>query len=182
MWVQGCSLGCPGCFNRHLWPEDGATDVAGQQLLERILSIKDIEGITFLGGEPFEQADALAWLAARVRQEGLSVMTFTGFSLAELSKRGPAAHELLQETDLLVDGRYVAALPDHNRPWVGSTNQQFHFLTNRYRHLKNRLGEVPDRIEIRFDVNGAIFINGMAGTRAMTAIKRAVADPARGSR
>jgi anaerobic ribonucleoside-triphosphate reductase activating protein len=45
----------------------------------------------------------------------------------------PAAAELLEHTDVLVDGPYVRELPDTERRWVGSTNQRVHFLSDRYR-------------------------------------------------
>ncbi len=68
-------------------------------------------------------------------------MTFTGYEHETL--RDARRHDwddLLDVTDLLVDGPHVAARPDRERPWVGSTNQRFHFLTPRYRHLEAQLG------------------------------------------
>lgn len=172
LWVQGCSLACAGCFNTHLWPQ-GGRKVAAAELLERILDSPGIEGVTFLGGEPFEQADALAWLAARVRREGLSVMSFSGYTIEELWDRGSGTQALLAETDLLVDGRYVASRPDTVRPWVGSTNQRLHFLSHRYVHLKQGLETIRDRLEIRIEPGGSVFINGMADKAALAAVRRA---------
>ena len=174
LWVQGCSLACPGCFNTHLWSANGGRRVPAERILSEILAVDGIEGVTFLGGEPFEQAEALAWLAERLRREGLSVMTFTGYWLGDLPSRGPAAASLLAESDLLVDGPYDLKRPDHVRPWVGSTNQRFHFLSSRYAHLADRLETLPDRLEVRIEPGGNVFLNGMADKHALTAIRRAV--------
>jgi anaerobic ribonucleoside-triphosphate reductase activating protein len=79
LWVQGCPIRCPGCFNPSTWSKSGGYDVTVEELEARILDASNIEGVTFLGGEPFEQAEALSDLGYRVRQVGLSVMTFTGY-------------------------------------------------------------------------------------------------------
>lgn len=134
----------------------------------RILEVPDIEGVTFLGGEPFEQAEALAELGRRVQGAGLSVMTFTGYvleAIRESSRQG--WHDLLDVTDLLLDGPYVRDLTDTSRPWVGSSNQRFHFLTPRYRHLEQELSNIPNRLEIRLQPDGRILVNGLASTQTL---------------
>ncbi|MFD6415280.1 4Fe-4S single cluster domain-containing protein [Streptomyces sp. NPDC060194] len=168
VWTQGCSLRCPGCFNPHLWGARGgqrrvAADLASEALREA--RERRIEGVTLLGGEPFEQADACAAFAAEVRAAGLSVMVFTGYDLEFLEGAGrpSGAAELLARTDLLVDGRYCADLPDRRRPWVGSTNQRFHFLTRRYAYLEAALTTLPDRVEVRVSPSGDVVVNGWAG-------------------
>lgn len=176
VWVHGCSIRCPGCFNAHLWPERPAGHSTAR-LADEILSVPGIEGVTFLGGEPFEQAAGLADLADRVRPHGLSVMTFTGHRLEELRARGDAAVDaLLDGTDLLVDGPYDRDRPDLVRPWVGSTNQRFHFLTERYRHLDAWIsgGANGDKLEVRIGVDGRVFVNGMASPRQLRAVRQAV--------
>ena len=163
LWVQGCSIRCPGCFNPHSWPAEGGTELAWEVLAERIRATKGIEGLTLLGGEPFDQAASLAPLAAAVQAAGLGVMTFTGHTLEALRDAGrPAWDALLAATDLLVDGPYRADLPERRRPWVGSANQRFHFLTPRYGHLEARLEELPDRLEIRIASDGTTQVNGFA--------------------
>lgn len=147
-------------------------DIAGQAIGSRA------QGITLLGGEPFEQADGLARLAAIVRDRGMSVMVFSGFYLRELlqsRERGVAA--LLAQTDLLVDGPYVADQPDRQRPWVGSTNQGFHFLTDRYRHLEHELPSVSDRIEVRVSASGRVSVNGWAGVQQLDELLSDVTAP-----
>ncbi|WP_261766179.1 4Fe-4S single cluster domain-containing protein [Kocuria flava] len=167
VWIQGCSIRCRGCFNPHMWARTGGRPVAALQLAEEA-DRSDVEGITLLGGEPFEQAEGLAALAEAVRVGGLSVMTFTGFLREDLETRAArgdtSVRRLLEATDLLVDGPYDRARPDLARPWVGSTNQRFHFLTPRYAHLRNRLGACNDRLEVRVTAEGQVSVNGWAAS------------------
>src|SRR3954453_9682468 len=125
VWVQGCSVHCPGCFNPHLWAFRGGQGMTATQLTAHVLN-SGSSGLTLLGGEPFDQAGPLAEVARGVRASGRTVMTFTGYSLEQLTAavdggRGDVA-ALLGQTDLLVDGPYLKDRPDTARPWVGSTN------------------------------------------------------------
>lgn len=164
VWVQGCSIRCPGCFNPHLWSTHGGNGIDAADLAERALAVPGIDGVTLLGGEPFEQARPLADFASRVAAHGLSVMTFSGFTYHELSGVGApdGAAELLCATDLLVSGPFLSDRPDPRRPWVGSTNQEFHFLTDRLRHVEAELLDLPDRIEVRVAASGEVIVNGWA--------------------
>lgn len=122
------------------------------------------EGVTLLGGEPFDQAESFADFAERVRDAGLTVMAFTGHYLKHLQGADApvGAADLLAETDLLVDGPYLADHVDLSRPWVGSTNQRFHFLSDRYAALEAELHTTGDRIEVRVSSSGEIAVNGWA--------------------
>ena len=164
VWVQGCSIRCPGCFNPHLWGAKGGTGIGAAELAERALAVPGIDGVTLLGGEPFEQARPLADFASRLAAQGLSVMTFSGFTYRELNGAGApdGAAELLSATDLLVSGPYLSGQPDFRRPWVGSTNQEFRFLTDRLRHVEAELADLPDRIEVRVAASGEVTVNGWA--------------------
>ena len=90
----------------------------------------DVDGLTLLGGEPFEQAASCGALARLVRATGRSVMVFTGYVREELERR-PDARALLAETDLLVDGPFDRTRPERTRRWIGSENQRIHHLTPR---------------------------------------------------
>jgi anaerobic ribonucleoside-triphosphate reductase activating protein len=166
LWVQGCSIRCPGCFNPHSWAADGGDPVGWPELarvVREAAAAHDIEGLTLLGGEPFDQAGPLAALAEAVQAGGLSVMTFTGHVLEDLRAAGREAWDrLLAATDLLVDGPYMAERPERHRPWIGSENQRFWFLTERYSHLAGDLETVPNRLEIRISPSGDVAINGFA--------------------
>lgn len=129
LWLQGCPLRCAGCCNPEYLPFKGGEEFAIETLVEEITLAQrehGIEGISLLGGEPTAQPNC-AMLAERVRSLGLSVMVYSGYTLAELKD-----HPLLAFTDILVDGPYDRTLPEAKRRWVGSSNQQVHFLTPRY--------------------------------------------------
>ena len=162
LWVQGCSLRCPACCNPHLWHQRPARLARPAEIAEEMLAAPGIEGVTLLGGEPFEQAAPLAELARLVREAGMSVMVFSGYTLAELRAR-PRAAALLARVDLLVDGRYEEARRVTDRRWIGSSNQEVHVLSDRYRHLDEPRGGAWDDganvIELRLR-GSEITING----------------------
>jgi anaerobic ribonucleoside-triphosphate reductase activating protein len=132
VWVQGCSLGCPGCFNPGTHPFSGGEPVAAAALADRIAALADkVEGLTISGGEPLQQRAGLLELLRRVRrQTALSVLVFTGFTWEEVQAM-PEADGLLACMDVLIAGRYD---PGQRlaRDLRGSANKTVHFLTNRY--------------------------------------------------
>jgi anaerobic ribonucleoside-triphosphate reductase activating protein len=128
LWLQGCSLRCPGCWNADTWSHAPRRMMTTLEVLALIGD--DVEGVTLTGGEPFEQADALVPLLDAVRARGLSVMVFTGHELDELTR--DAATAMRDRCDVLVSGRYVATQRSLDLAWRGSSNQQVHFLTGRY--------------------------------------------------
>ncbi|WP_042462785.1 4Fe-4S single cluster domain-containing protein [Neobacillus dielmonensis] len=161
--VQGCPIHCPGCAVPFTWSTKGGYEITVSELAERIMAGPKVEGITFLGGEPFEQAAGLAELGGILKEAGLSVMTFSGYLLEDiLAANRQDWNELLRVTDLLVDGPFRKDLRDLSRPWVGSSNQRYHFLTERYVDLKDRLGNIPNRLEVTLKPDGRVFTNGMA--------------------
>jgi anaerobic ribonucleoside-triphosphate reductase activating protein len=88
--------------------------------------------VTVTGGEPLEQADATIALARGCRSNGLSVVVFTGFTLAAIRRGRPRlAAALAEHVDVLVAGPYVARrrLAAGLR---GSDNQRVHLLSGRY--------------------------------------------------
>ncbi len=162
LWVQGCSLGCPGCFNPGTHTAAGPeTPVA--ELVDRIIAEGEaIEGLTVSGGEPFEQPDGLFGLLDGVRAAAprLSVLVFSGFAIEEIRAR-PRGADILALIDVLIDGRYVAG-ERLGRGLRGSANQRIQLLSQRY-----TLAEVeatPDG-EVRIGPDGGLVISGVAPLR-----------------
>ena len=159
IWVQGCSRHCKGCQAVHTWAHDKGDLYNAEDIIKDILKQKSkIEGVTFLGGEPFEQAEALGIIAERVKEKGLSVVCFTGGKLEEL-RENPSNKKLLDNIDLLIDGEFIEELTDYSRPWCGSSNQRYHFLTDRYN--EDIFTKYKNKVEVNISKNGQIFINGM---------------------
>jgi anaerobic ribonucleoside-triphosphate reductase activating protein len=139
VWFQGCSLRCPGCMAQTMNDDDAHEAWTPAALADRICRLAGIEGITLSGGDPFDQPpEALcAFTEAIRRHSDLTIMVFTGRTLAQLRRQLPPAlaERLLATIDLLVDGPYVEELNDGSL-WRGSSNQEIHFLTPRYAHLR----------------------------------------------
>ncbi|WP_246140883.1 4Fe-4S single cluster domain-containing protein [Bacillus marasmi] len=165
IWVQGCPIQCKGCGVPWTWSDSGGKLIDVEGIFRKItesVSENGIEGITFLGGEPFAQAKSLAILAKKCKEIGLSIMTFTGYTIEKIRKENNANWiELLNQTDLLIDGPFLETKLDLSRPWVGSSNQRYHFLTERYRHLEGKVSTIPNRLEVRISNRGIVEINGM---------------------
>jgi anaerobic ribonucleoside-triphosphate reductase activating protein len=153
VWAQGCSIRCEGCCNPHLFTHSGGERLDVGALVARIARVEGIEGLTVLGGEPFDQPDALAELCEGVKARGLSVMVFTGFTLEQLHGKRALSH-----IDILVDGPYLQQLPEKQRRWVGSSNQRIHFLTERGRADEGRFA-AANSVEIRLK-RGELSVNG----------------------
>jgi anaerobic ribonucleoside-triphosphate reductase activating protein len=164
LWLQGCSIRCPGCCNPHLFEPSGGARVPAAALLADMRRVRaQIEGLTVLGGEPFDQSEALLPVLRGARDLGLSVVVFSGFTLEELRVRKEAAvRDALGTIDVLVDGRYDATRPETERLWVGSTNQRFHYFTGRYSRAIERPGpgEPLRSVEVRLDPDGRLRANG----------------------
>ena len=165
VWVQGCNKRCPGCCNPSYLKIVERDIVTAQSVLISLLEAQvefGLEGVTLLGGEPFLQAQGLAVIAQGAQQHGMSVMAFTGYTLQELHELVlPGTDELLQFTDVLVDGPYVAKMPDSHRNWVGSTNQRFHYFSSRYdQTIETSATGVERATEWRVRADGSVVING----------------------
>lgn len=156
IWFQGCSRHCKGCWAKATWDFDSGKELDTEDILNDILKTPNIEGVTFLGGEPFEQFKALLELAKGVKKNGLSILCFTGNKMEDIQKYYP---EILQYIDILIDGEYKENEKDFSRPWVGSKNQRYFFLSNRYD--ESILNDYKNKLEVNIQKNGLIFINGM---------------------
>lgn len=163
---------CPGCCNPEMLDDRLANQRPVAALLDEALAA-NVEGLSFLGGEPFYQAEGFAELAEGAQDAGLSVMVFTGYTLAELeASEDPHAAQLLAHTDLLVDGRYDETKRTQARRWIGSENQVLHFLTSRY-DPEDPQFSAPNTLEIRM-VGTRITLNGFPvdGARTDVAFRR----------
>lgn len=169
LWFQGCPLRCPGCCNPEFLPFQGGEEWSIEDMTKAIRQAQShagIEGISLLGGEPFAQAAAAAEIARFAQSLGLSVMVYTGYWLEELQARpDPATRQLLDATDLLVDGPYRRELPETQRRWIGSRNQRLHFLTPRYRP-DDPCWLKPNTLEVRLNAQGELIINGFPAGKA----------------
>lgn len=135
IWVQGCSIRCKGCWNAEMWGFEDKTILSVQELLSKIENEKElIEGITLLGGEPLDQFEEVTELLQKCRKIGLSTMLFTGYEMEEITQKKMTY--ILENTDILVTGRYDQTKRTMNHQWIGSTNQTINFLSTRYSNFE----------------------------------------------
>ena len=163
LWLQGCPLRCAGCCNPEFLPFHGGETFAIATLLAEI-DAAPVEGISLLGGEPISQAEGASMLAAEVQRRGLSVMLYSGYTLAELRAMNADVSALLAATDILVDGPYDRNQPETQRRWIGSANQVVHFFTDRYR-ADDPCWTKPNTLEIRV-APGSMNVNGFPAAEA----------------
>ena len=124
-FVQGCPHHCKGCHNPESHDPAGGYDITVSEVFEQIMENPNLTGVTFSGGEPFEQVDAMLELARLVKGAGLTLMSYSGYTLEELKARHDAAtDELLGMLDILVDGRLVEPLRNLTLIYRGSENQR----------------------------------------------------------
>jgi anaerobic ribonucleoside-triphosphate reductase activating protein len=126
VFVQGCPHHCTGCHNPQTHPFEGGTTMDTAALLEKIRSNPLLDGVTFSGGEPFCQAEALAALGAHIRKMGLNIMTYTGYTFEYLFEHRHEQHygDLLSVTDWLVDGPFLEEQKSYQLRFKGSANQR----------------------------------------------------------
>jgi anaerobic ribonucleoside-triphosphate reductase activating protein len=174
VWVQGCGQRCPGCFNPGFLPREGGRRVGVGEVTGWIVAANrsadgPIEGVTFSGGEPLDQAEPLAAVARAARTLGLGILVFTGYSRAELEEgREPVWRELIQCCDLLVAGPYAQDRPGAHS-LLASGNQELIHVTDRYR---GALGSgLRKQTEFRIAADGSTRITGFPQTALLAAIK-----------
>lgn len=131
VFAQGCPHHCVGCHNVGTHDFDGGTVAEIQTILREIDKNPLLSGVTFSGGEPFCQAEGFYELAREIKNRGLHIVTFSGYTYEELqelattqTQEGTAIQNLLDLTDLLIDGRFELALKDLTLCFRGSQNQR----------------------------------------------------------
>jgi len=127
VFVQGCDKACEGCHNQEALDPRGGAELTVDEIMAEMLSNPLTDGLTLTGGEPFLQAGECAALAAFAREKGLNVWTYSGYTFEELlniSKTDPAVSQLLELSNVLIDGRFVLAQRSLSIKWRGSRNQR----------------------------------------------------------
>lgn len=127
VFAQGCKHRCPGCHNPETHSFDGGTLVTVDSIIDQAKKNPLLDGITFSGGEPFEQAEAFAVLAKEAKKLNLNIVTYTGYTyeyIVENFLNFSGWEALLNETDILVDGRYEEDKRNLLLKFRGSENQR----------------------------------------------------------
>lgn len=158
LWLQGCSLGCPHCFNPDTHSISSGHQVSVYNLAAQISELASrVQGLTITGGEPLQQATPLLQLLENVRSRtSLSIILFSGFTWNEIRRLGTWPR-ISHTVDVVIAGRY-----EHDQRvangMIGSANKTTHFLTDRYSELD--LAKVPVS-EVIIERDGTLSISGM---------------------
>ncbi len=172
VYFQGCSVGCRSCWNRDshafVGQERSIAEVVGWVLC--VHGESALEGVTFSGGEPMQQADALLGLIESLhdRLPGLSFGMYSGYSEQELASglywcRSKLPQRAKQEIwrvirrrlDFAVLGRYVASRPS-SLPLRTSANQKLALFSGRYREQDFE----PQEVEVHITAHGLVQLTG----------------------
>ena len=135
LFVSGCTNRCKNCFQPQTWDfcYGEPFDEDAENRILSLLSPEYINGLTVLGGEPFEPQNqrSLLLFIKRVRAAypNKNIWAYSGFTYEEMLTPGAhpnceATEELLSLLDVLVDGRYVDELKDISLRFRGSRNQR----------------------------------------------------------
>jgi anaerobic ribonucleoside-triphosphate reductase activating protein len=156
VWMQGCTLGCPGCFNPTTHDAAGGREVTVDEIAKELAATPGVEGLSLSGGEPLQQAEAAVALLDAARGLGLSTLAFSGYTIDEI-RALPHGPDVLARLDVLIDGRYVSTqrLATGLR---GSANQRIQRLTDRYSVADVEATPVA---EVRISATGEVVLTGV---------------------
>lgn len=133
VFFQGCDFHCPGCHNAMTHDRTKGKLVTALAVYEEIYQSKLAGGVTFSGGEPFLQEEALLVLAKICKAKGRHIAIYTGHEVSELlticsKEKAKLRREILQYADMVITGRFVQKLKTLEKPFVGSSNQEIYEL------------------------------------------------------
>lgn len=122
IFTAGCPHHCYGCHNPETWNINNGKDYTIQDIIKELNTHCNL---TLSGGEPFIQAKQLTELILEYKKikPELNVWVYSGYTYEQIIK-DPKKKELLEEIDVLVDGRYIDELKDLTLPFRGSSNQR----------------------------------------------------------
>jgi anaerobic ribonucleoside-triphosphate reductase activating protein len=159
VWFQGCTLGCPGCFNpatHAAEPGGPATTIDELAAAMAASRAAGATGLSLSGGEPLQQPEAARALLDAARALGMSTLAFSGYTIDEI-RALPGGPDVLARLDVLIDGRYVAG--DRLATGLrGSANQRIQLLTGRYSLAQVEATPVA---EIRIGPGGEVILTGV---------------------
>lgn len=127
--VSGCSIRCQGCFVPQTHERENGILVPISSIVDEIVANRHIhDGVTILGGEPFDQPGSIAELISRLKSRDLHITIYSGYTIKDLIQRKtPSIDYVLTHIDLLIDGPFVSSMHEGAGEYRGSLNQRFIF-------------------------------------------------------
>lgn len=135
LFVSGCTHHCKGCFNAPAWNFNYGQPFTkdDEDMVVEDLQDERIQGLSLLGGEPFDNVEGLLPLLKRVRKESprSDIWSWSGYTFEYLKEN---QLEMLELLDVLVDGKFEIDNKDLKLKFRGSSNQR---VINVKESLKN---------------------------------------------
>lgn len=150
LWMQGCIHNCRGCHNKGTHSLTGGFYKEISDLKEEIQNVKNHDGITLTGGDPFLQLEQSIEIASFAKSLGLNVWCYTGFTyeqLINISKSNNLILELLENLDVVIDGKFILEEKSSDLLFRGSRNQRIINVKDSLR--KNRVVEIRKYLKKR---------------------------------
>lgn len=127
LWTQGCGHHCEGCHNPETHDFHGGSNYDVEQIKKQLDTLQFHDGITLSGGDPMFQPEACYEIAKYAQKKGLNVWCYTGFTLEQLlvmSHKNKWILKLLEQIDVMVDGKFELSQKSLNLKFKGSRNQR----------------------------------------------------------
>lgn len=121
IYFAGCPHHCEGCHNPQSWDAAGGEAMTVSELMA-VIEENDMN-VTFSGGDPLMQIDALLPLARAIKERGYTLWVYTGYTIEEI-RSSESLRRILDYADAVVEGRFVMALRDTSLRFRGSSNQR----------------------------------------------------------
>ena len=135
IWTQGCPHHCPGCHNASTWDFNEGALIDVKDVIEELKTIKNQDGITLSGGDPVCQSDACYEISKAAHEMGLNVWCYTGYTY-EMMLTNPKMRRLLDQIDVLVDGKFIQEEKSYDIYFRGSRNQRIIDVQNSLKENK----------------------------------------------
>lgn len=173
IWMQGCSIHCPGCVSRDTWDAEPRHHIALDELLAGCSGwLAEADGVTISGGEPFDQPDALRELLKQLHARCAGdLLIFSGYANKKLFSQHA---DILALADVLISEPFVAHAAQ-TLALRGSDNQRVFLLTPLARErypadLDRRAWEPLRRLDVMVE-DDEIWMAGIPRPGAMAKLR-----------
>lgn len=142
IWTSGCTKQCFNCASPELWNKNVGADIDNDVIVERIINViksNKVDGITFSGGDPLEQALDLLYIIKRIKKHINDILVYTGYTFDEISTAFDESTimDFKKYISVLIDGRYIHELNDNKSCLRGSLNQKIFFWDKNKKGIYN---------------------------------------------
>lgn len=129
IYVSGCTHKCPGCFNPEthdfnygkVWTKEVEDDIINHVLKN------NLSGLNVLGGDPLQQtkdATLVRFLKRFKEETKKDIWLWTGYTFEDIINNKSLAKSILEQCDVVVDGKFILGLADPKLRYMGSSNQR----------------------------------------------------------